>query len=359
MNARLLLLIPMSLCLLLVGCTDSKSNENALRSVKLTHPIRLGSETMKTFSGVVQEANEISLGFKTAGQVENIHVKEGDYVHKGQLIAQLDQKDCRLEVAMLQVQCDQLTKEVGRMKQLYDDKSLSGNDYEKSQTQLKSMLTQLQMVNNKLEYTTLTSPVNGYVQSVNFERAEMVDAGMAMINLIDVEYMEVVCDIPVSLYMRRSQFGLCDCFSSLLSAERYPLQLISIVPKADGNQLYKVKFLLENSAMKKLTAGMNIEVNIRLSDNTLGNVNSDLFTLPLKAVFSENEKSYVWVLQPDSTVTKCEVTLNGIGTRGEAIVKGALSETDNIVRAGVNHLNESEKVREISDPEPTNVGGIL
>lgn len=64
MNARLLLLIPMSLCLLLVGCTDSKSNENALRSVKLTHPIRLGSETMKTFSGVVQEANEISLGFK-------------------------------------------------------------------------------------------------------------------------------------------------------------------------------------------------------------------------------------------------------------------------------------------------------
>lgn len=313
---------------------------------------------MKAFSGVVQEANEISLGFKTPGQIERIHVKEGDYIRKGQLIAQLDTKDCRLEVDMLQAQCDQLTKEVGRMEQLYNDKSLSGNDYEKAQMQLKTIRTQLQMVNNKMEYTTLTSPVNGYVQRVNFERAEMIDAGTAMINLIDVEHMEVICDIPASLYMRRNQFGRCDCFSSLLPTERYPLQLISIVPKADGNQLYKVKFLLENSAMKKLTPGMNIEVNIRLSDNTQATDN-ELFTLPMKAIFSENEKSYVWVLQPDSTVTKREVAMMGIGAKGEVIVKGALSETDPIVRAGVNHLNENEKVREIRDPEKTNVGGIL
>lgn len=354
MNKKLLILL-VSACML-GACAGEQNKEVAPQSVKLTHPVRLGGETVKTFSGVVKEANQISLGFKTAGQVERIDVKQGDHIRKGETIAQLDTKDYKLEVEIRQVQYDQLKKEVARMQKLYQDNSLSGNDFEKAEAQLKALEVQLQASKNKLEYTTLTSPVNGYVQSVNFEKAEMVDAGSAMINLIDVEYMEVECEIPASLYLRRDQFSGSYGFSSLIPGEKYPLQLISIVPKADGNQLYKVKYLLEASAMKRLTAGMNIEVAIGMSDKT---ISGDQFTLPLKSVFSENGKSYVWILQSDSTVSKREVTLDGIDAIGQAIVSAPLNETDQIVRAGVRHLNENDKVRGIGDAAETNVGGVL
>lgn len=339
------------------ACTTTSTDKTVtLRSVKLTHPILLSNETTKTFSGIVKEANEINLGFKTAGQIETIYVKQGDYIKKGQLVAKLDTKDYKLDTDVRQVQYDQAKKEVGRLQKLYHTNSLSGNDYEKAEAQLKALEAQLQLSKNTLEYTILESPVNGYVQSVNFEKAEMVDAGTSVINLINVEHMEVECEIPASMYIKRNLFSSSYCFSSLLPNEKYSLQLMSIVPKADGNQLYKVKYMLNTEAMKKLTAGMNVEIDIYISDTTQ---NGNRFTLPLKSIFNETNKSYVWVLQSDSTVSKCNVTINGIDGNGDAIVEAPLKETDNIVKAGTTYLNENEKVCGIGEPDKTNVGGLL
>ena len=139
-------------------------------------------------SGIVREAHTISLGFKTAGQIERIHVREGDYVRQGQLLAELDDADYRLGVEALQIQYDQLEDEVERTKRLFDQKSVSVNDYEKAVAGLRQLGVQLQVNKNKLDYTKLYAPIDGYVQSVNFSPAEMVDAGTALFTLLDMSY---------------------------------------------------------------------------------------------------------------------------------------------------------------------------
>lgn len=100
---RRFLLLPALLCLA-GGCAD-KPGATFTRSVVLTHPVRIGTEEVKHFSGVVQENHNISLGFKTAGQLEEILIKEGDPVKRGQLIARLDDTDYRLAVEALEIQC--------------------------------------------------------------------------------------------------------------------------------------------------------------------------------------------------------------------------------------------------------------
>lgn len=75
-----LLLLPFLLWLT-NGCTE-KPTQTFTRSVMLTTPTPSGAESIKNFSGVVQESHNIGLGFKTAGQIEKIYVKEGDYVKK-------------------------------------------------------------------------------------------------------------------------------------------------------------------------------------------------------------------------------------------------------------------------------------
>lgn len=100
------------------GCAGSPSNEPYVQRVSLTRPELLGGETIRTFSGVVRAAHEVNLGFKTAGQIARIHVEEGDYVRRGELLAELDDADYRLAVEALQIQYDQLKDEVERTKQL-------------------------------------------------------------------------------------------------------------------------------------------------------------------------------------------------------------------------------------------------
>lgn len=68
---------------LLCSCSGGTTSEPFVQSVSLTKPVALGGEAMRTYSGMVKAAHEVSLGFKTAGQIARIHVSEGDYVQQG------------------------------------------------------------------------------------------------------------------------------------------------------------------------------------------------------------------------------------------------------------------------------------
>ena len=84
--------IPLLLCFLLAGCNES-STEERVHSVLLTRPEKASTEQTQRFPGIVREASEINLGFKTPGQIRQIAVDEGDYVRKGKLIATRDDAD--------------------------------------------------------------------------------------------------------------------------------------------------------------------------------------------------------------------------------------------------------------------------
>ncbi len=341
--------------LLFAACSTNKE-EKFVRSVKLVQPVALGNVTHKSLSGVVKESQEICLGFKTGGQIEKILVKEGDFVRQGQTIAVLDQKDYQLAVDAYQIQYDQLKSEMARMEQLYKANSMPGNDYEKAVANLKQIQVQLQINKNKLEYTTLTAPVSGYIQTVNYEKAEMVQAGAPVVNLLDISQIEVEVDIPASIYIQQEKFTAFTCSSSLEPGVNYPLNLISITPKASSTQLYKMTLSLPNSQAAKLTAGMNVAVNVSLTDTT---TEKHGFTLPVNSLFNENGKSYVWVLDNDSTVSKREVNMQGIDASGKAIVNSGIEGNERVVKAGVHSLTEKEKVHVLPESDKTNVGGLF
>ena len=344
-----------AMILLLAACNTNKE-EKFVRSVKRVQPVALGNVSYKSLSGTVKESREISLGFKTGGQIDKILVKEGDFVRQGQTIAMLDQEDYQLGVDAYQIQYDQMKNEVERMKQLYEAKSLNGNDYEKAMAGLEQLRVQLQINKNKLEYTTLKAPVSGYIQTVNYEKAEMVQAGSPIVNLLDVSKIEVEVDIPASLYMQQDKFSGFSCTSSLSPNVSYPLTLISINPKASSTQLYKMLLSLTDNHSTKLTAGMNVVVNISLTD---AQPDASRFTLPVNSIFSEQEKSYVWVLENDSTVSKREIKLQGIDTTGKAIITEGIQGNEQIIKAGVHSLTENEKVHVLPESDKTNVGGLF
>ena len=340
--------------LLLAGCA-TPPQEEVVHSVLLTRPVPASTQTAARFSGIVREASEISLGFKTPGQIKRIAVGEGDYVQPGQLIATLDDADYRLGVEALQVQYDQLRDEVARISQLYRGKSVSTNEYEKAQAGLKQLQVQLQVNQNKLAYTRLQAPVAGYVRSVNFEQAEMVDAGTPVVTLLDVNGMEVEVDVPSSIYERRNSLSRITCRALTASGESYPMKLLSLTPKADATQLYRMRLGFERQPGQALTAGLNMEAELLFT----GGDSSRLFALPLRALFQAEGESYVWAVGPDSIIYKVGVQVEGgLDAEGRALVSG-LKGDEALVRAGVHALREGEKVRPIPEHTETNVGGLL
>lgn len=339
---------------LLCGCSGREASETFVQRVSLTQPEALGLGTTRIYSGIVKAAQEVSLGFRTAGQIARIHVSEGDYVHQGQLLAELDDADYRLAVEAMQIQYDQLRDEVDRTQRLFEQRSVSANDYEKALAGLKQLGVQLQANRNKLDYTKLYAPTDGYIQQVSFSPAEMVDAGTSIFSLLDVSRMEVEVDIPRSEYLRRDQFTGFSCRVAGLE-NQMPLHLGGVTPKADGTQLYHLILRFADRPDRRLTAGMNVEVAISVSDTSHGR----RFALPLGAIFLEGDTPSVWVYRADSTVTRRAVVLDNTDAEGRAVVIKGLSGDEQIVRAGVSALEEGEKVRVIDTPSQTNAGGLL
>lgn len=89
-----------------------------MKSVYVTTPEGGEGTGSLNFTGVVEEDDNISIGFKTPGQIKKILVKEGDHVRNGQLLAVLDDEDYKLGVEALQIQYDQVKDEVARAARL-------------------------------------------------------------------------------------------------------------------------------------------------------------------------------------------------------------------------------------------------
>ena len=357
MKRKNLLCLSAFLLFLLNSCSQPNRSSSPVHSVEVTNPEPSCSHTTRNYSGVVREAHEISLGFKTAGQIKRIHVKEGDHVRKGELLAELDDADYLLGVEALQIQYDQLKDEVARTRKLFEQKSVSANDYEKASAGLRQLGVQLQANKNKLAYTRLYSPADGYIQSVNFSPAEMVDAGTALFTFLDVSYLEVRTDLPSDIFNVIDEVTSYDCLiSSEKGAQTYPMDFLSLSPKADGNQLYQLSLKFRGKTERQITPGMNIEVRLTINE---GNDGGKGFRIPACSVFKSGDKSYVWILKKDSTIEKRAVVIDD-NFSGELItaVKG-LNGTEKIVRAGVNALQEGEKVIVIKQPEKSNVGGLI
>ena len=346
---------------LMTACGGEKA-EQPLHSVMTVKPQGAEGQSERSFAGVVKENAETSLGFRTGGTIEQILVKEGDRVRQGQLLARLDAKDYQLQVNAVQIQYDQMKAEVERLRLLFEGNSLSANDYEKATSGLEQLGVQLQQAKNQLSYTRLYAPCDGFVRSVEHERAEMVGGGTAVITLLDVKRMEVEVSIPQTVYLQQSQFGSIHCTAN---GRQYPLHLINIVPKADNSQLYTARLAVPFSSSKgettdkRLSAGQSVDVYITIVSPTGEERGASLCTLPLSTIFEHEGQSCVWVVGTDSTISRKAVTVGGTDADGRAVITSGLQGDETIVRSGVHALYDQERVRIIEKPSATNIGGII
>ena len=347
------MLTGMALLLGLNACQDSHTQTGQPRTVRVIQPQSLSGQEVKSFSGIVQEAHEVSLGFKTAGQIESILVQEGDFVRKGQFLASLDDSDYLLGVEAAQIQYDQLQDEVGRLRKLYESKSVSGNDYQKALAGLEQLGIQLRVNQKKVDYTRLYAPADGYIQSVNFSPSEMVDAGTPLFSLIDMSGMQVLVNIPVDMYNLQDRIDRISCHS-LYMPENMDLEMASITPKADNNQLYRMMLTIPDVQGLPLTAGMSVDVDIVLNRPA-----SSALTLPVHCLLQEQDKVYVFILDKEQRVRKTAVSVDHVDDHGQAIVTSGLTPEAQVVSAGVRSIQDGQQVRIQPKVSETNVGGLL
>ena len=297
----------------------------------------------------------MNLAFRVAGPIKRILVKEGDYVREGELVAEIDPRDYEIQQAVYQAQYDQVKAEFERLTELNSRKSVADNDYEKAVSGEKMLRMKLKNAEDQLRDTRLFAPYSGFIQSVKYEEGELVNTGMAIATLINVKSFLVEVDLPMALFIQKDFFSDFSCTQPLVSDSIFPLRLAGYRMKANNSQLYRATFNLDPGQDRRLAPGMPVNVTIHIL-----NQDDQTLSIPLKALFHEEDRSFVWLFDSSSTtVKKQEVETGEMAGNGQIRIESGLSSTDEIVISGIHVMQEGIKVERIEPSAKTNVGGLL
>ncbi len=347
--------ISATLILFSVSCGSSdKENQNEyIKLVKTANVNEISSMQLKTYPGIIEEAEELNLAFRVAGPIERIYVTEGQYVVKGQLIAEMDPRDYIIQKNAVESQVIQIQSEYARIEELNKLKTVADNDYEKMKAGKEMAEVKLQNATDQLNDTKIYAPYSGYITKVMYEEGELVNIGTPIASLIDISMLKVEINVPTSMYLNKDKITKLEFTQESMPDKVFPLELYADNKKANSNGLYKLymKYNPENDS--DLVPGMNISVNLTYSTN-----NSSTLSIPVKAVFTKNNENYVWVVK-NGKVNARKITTNNLINNGFIGVSDGLSKNEQVVIGGLNLLVEDEVVNTMPQKSETNVGNIL
>lgn len=347
--------ISATLILFFISCgSNEKKNQNEYKKLVKTACVNeIPSVQNKTFPGIIEESEELNLAFRVAGPIAHIYVTEGQYVHKGQLIAEMDTRDYLKQKNAIETQVEQLQSEYARIEELNKLNTVADNDYEKMKAGKEMAEVQLQNAIDQLNDTKLYAPYSGYITKVMYADGELVNHGTPIATLIDVSLLKVEIDVPASMYLNKDKITNIEFTQESMPNQVFPLELYADNKKANTNGLYKLYMHYTPGENSKLAPGMNVSVSIDFNSN-----DTSLLSIPVSAIFTEEDESFVWVIN-NSKANSRKITTNSLLKNGDIGITDGLNKGEQVVVGGLHLLKENEEVNIMPEKSRTNVGDIL
>lgn len=342
--------------ILLASCSGRVENGKERQTVKIDTVAFADEPNNLQFPGKVKAAQDVSLSFRVSGSIDRIHAKEGTRVRQGQLLAELDATDYQVQLDATEAEYRQVKAEAERVMALYQENGTTPNANDKAVYGLKQITAKYKHHRDQVAYTRLYAPFDGYVQKHLFEAHETVGAGMPVLSMVSAGTPEVEIHLPAAEYIRRDSFDRYSCTFDIYPGKSYPLQAVSISPKANANQLYSMRLRLVPDGGEIPAPGMNTMVTIRCRTGA-----AELLSVPTAALREKDGKTCVFVFRPsDSTVHAREVRPVRLSGNGRSLVTAEGVEVGElVVSSGVHQIENGETVKPLPPVTKTNVGGLL
>ena len=174
--------------------TDRAAQEEAgaLAQVRVAPSTSQDYTVTLTVTGRTAASRELALRTETAGQVETLAVKEGDYVAQDALLVQLasDDRDERLERARALVEQRQIQADASA--ELAESGWRAETTDAGARADLQSARAELAAIKLDIARTIITAPFSGALESLDVEIGDVVDVNTQIGTLYDLDPILVV-----------------------------------------------------------------------------------------------------------------------------------------------------------------------
>ena len=300
----------------------------------------------------------VSVEAQVAGELLEVHFKEGDFVHTGQLLFTIDPRPYEAALARTQATLmrDKAIAANGRaqaqrISKLLTDGVVSPSDADSStsaaaaaEATVAADEAELKTAQLNLEYCTIYSPMDGRTGAVLVKPGNLVK-----IADVPIVVIKRLSPIPVDLTVPQEYLP---AITKHLAAR--PLRVEAIVPNSLGppevgklvfvenavdttTGTIRLRALFENSS-NALWPGLYVNTVMTLAEE------SNATVIPSQAITAGQQGSLVYVVQADGTVVpRAVVSSRSVG--GQAVIDKGLQPGETVVTDGQVRLVPGAKVQ--------------
>ncbi len=385
----------------LTACSGDTSKQAKIDPV----PVTVGKvqkvqehETIFVSGTVSAPDSPAEVSFLVSGKVIFVGPREGDYVKQGQLLAQIDPTDFRLQLNVVQAQkesaraameravnsvrpealeqariaYERAEDEYRRMKMLYESNSLAPNDfqkfkaaYETAQQQYEQAKAggqredkayyraaydqaeaQRQVAVKALSDATLHAPLNGYISKRLIENGYTASAGRPVFEIVQLDTVEANVGVPeTDVYLVKIGQKVSIRFPALPNQSFQGTVRIINVSADPNTRTYMTRIGIPNPK-HVIKIGMVAEAKIA-GDRTLS-----MMTVPVEAIIRDDQgATMVFVYFPEQQRVYSKRVKVGVFRGTEVEIKEGLSGDESVVIAGQDHLRDG-MLASIAPPPP-------
>lgn len=333
--------------LLIAGCQQQSTTVTTppfyVSTVIVAAPV---DTQQRTFKGQVMAAEQTPLAFRSGGEVTLVHVKAGDNVKKGDLLAQLDDKAVKQTLLDAQGQYDMASNQLRRGQELFSNAMISQMELDELAANHALADAQYQQAKNQLSYTRLVAPFSGTISIVAKERFERVQPGESVVSLYKDDKVHVKFELSdnalATLTPQDQQVHYQPWVSFAGLDGRYRMTHLehSVEPNAATGS-YEMWFEMAQPSITILP-GTTATVKVDLADAGLRILEGH--QVPMTVLQPGETKGHfnVWKLR-DNTAKRIGaevIEINGDG----AVIIADLEQGDRLINSNLRQLREGKHV---------------
>jgi RND family efflux transporter MFP subunit len=272
-----------------------------------------------SISGPLQAVNSAMVKARVAGELQDLSVREGDFVKDGQVLARIDPTETQARVRQAQQQAASAKAQVDMAQRSFDNNSslvaqgfISKSALESSATALAGAQANFQaaqaavdLLSKSLSDTVLRAPISGQVAQRFAQAGERVSIDARVLEIIDLSALEMEAALSAadSMVVKVGQ-------SATLRIEGATEAIAARVVRINPGALAGSRAVL---AYLSLASSANLRQGLFVQ-GTLATGSINTLALPLNAVRTDRPQPYVQLVI-DNQVTNQTLVL---GQRGES-----------------------------------------
>ena len=322
------------------------------------------------YAGKISAQQFVEIRARVEGYLEEMLFEEGTYIKKNQVLFIIDPKPYRASVEKAKAQLNKnkalelkAERDLERIRPLFEQNAASRLDldnaiasYESAKAEVVMSEADLTQAEIALGYTTVRSPISGYISERNVDLGTLVGPGgkSLLATIVKSDTVQVDFSMTSLDYLksreRNVNLGQQDTARkwnpyvtiTLADNSEYPMKgFVDFAdPQVDPNTgTFSVRAEMANPD-RALLPGQITKVRLLLD------VREDAIVVPTKALVIEKGGAYVYACRPDSIVEKRFIEL-GPEIGNNVVVERGLGPDENIIVEGFHKLSHGVKVAPI------------